>query len=98
MSEECKCCETDGDCINGLCMSCANFVHNLEKHYDKMKEQRDELLEAAQFALDAFGQSYSQESEAKARLRAIIAKCEKRLDDGDAGLSSRLAKGDPGTV
>jgi len=41
------------------------------------KEQRDELLEAAQFALDAFGQSYSQESEAKARLRAIIAKCEK---------------------
>ena len=46
ITQECKCCETDGDCINGLCMSCANFVHNLEKHYDKMKEQRDELLEA----------------------------------------------------
>jgi len=48
MSEECKCCETEGDCINGLCLSCANFVHNLEKHYDKMKEQRDELLKVSE--------------------------------------------------
>jgi len=88
ITQECKCCETDGDCINGLCMSCARFTHNLERHYDEarrklvsMKEQRDELLEVCKRSktyLATLPGKYGIECRHLfAELKAIIAKCEK---------------------
>ena len=50
ITQECKCCETDGDCINGLCMSCAEFTHNLERHYDEARRKLSSIKK--QYAAD----------------------------------------------
>jgi len=43
-TQECKCCATDGDCINGLCLNCRIYNEKLQKQvglltYGLLKEK-----------------------------------------------------------
>ncbi len=42
--QECKCCQIETDCIDGLCDICSEYNHKLQSEYDKIKQQRDDLL------------------------------------------------------
>ena len=44
---ECKCCATDGDCIDGLCQCCNEYNY-------KLKKQRDVLLDGCKMAMAWF--------------------------------------------
>ena len=34
ITQECKCCGTEDDCIEGLCLSCSEYNHKLQKQVD----------------------------------------------------------------
>jgi len=34
ITQECECCATDGDCIDGLCLNCRIYNEKLQKQVD----------------------------------------------------------------
>ena len=51
ITQECKCCATDGDCIDGLCLSCAEYNRkSITEHPDVQRLIADIVLKDRQIA------------------------------------------------
>ncbi len=42
---ECLCCETEGDCIEGICQNCALFISKVEKDLRNENKRYKDALE-----------------------------------------------------
>ena len=38
IKQQCKCCEIEDDCIDGLCSCCADYTYNLRAEIRKLKD------------------------------------------------------------
>lgn len=91
--QDCNCCETESDCINGLCESCSNYNYKLQKQSDfltlglmreKNKTERLEMaLDYAKNFIDGYGEARIKENLGRDGMNAVLEEIDKIVNPTD---------------